>query len=247
MAGVQYNTGGHSGSKFREFIFGKSTPIIEKMENDRKRKCKKNAIAREEKPKTFVNDEPATKKKKRKYYADGHEDLDMTDEKYEVARARFLQRLRENQMNRLNIQIETRGQPHSFRWIEVRKLLLTSSYFGRILNVRSRRSYTNIVEEILYKNIQYSNTADMRHQRIYEKEGLRIFVEVYKFDIINSCGIFIDKKLSFLGIYFRNNVMKRKLSKNILLHGLKDTTLCFFAKFSILLMQPSSFNLILLI
>lgn len=202
MAEAQYNTGGHSGSKFQEFIFDDSTPMMRKMENDRKRKCAKNAIAKENKPKNFHNDEPAAKKKKKQYYADGHEDLDMTDLQYEVARARFMQRLQDNQMNRLNIEVETRGQPHSFRWIEVRKLLLTSSYFGRILNVRGRRSYTNIVEEILYKNIQYANSADMRHQRIYEKEGLRIFTEMYPFDTINSSGIFIDAKLSFLGTCF---------------------------------------------
>ncbi|KAG4074576.1 hypothetical protein HA402_004447 [Bradysia odoriphaga] len=137
--------------------------LIAKSIGKKKRKCQKNVVAKENKPKNFHTDEAPSKNKKKRLYADGHEDLDMTDSNYETAKTRFLERLCENQINRLNIEIETRGQPHSFRWTEVRKLLLTSSYFGRLLNVRSRHSYTKIVEGIIYKNIQYANTADMRH------------------------------------------------------------------------------------
>ncbi len=205
IASIQYNTEGQSGSKIHQLIFGKSSALIEKMESSRKRKCNKNAIDKKDKQKDFATDEPPTKKYKRKY-ADGHEDLDMTNSEYEVAKTRFLERIRENQMNRLNIEIETRGQPHAFRWIVERKLLLTSSYFGRILNVRSRNSYAKIVEEIVYKNIQYANTADMRHQRIYEKEGLRIFVQLYPFDSVDTCGLFIDDKLPFLGTYHQSSL-----------------------------------------
>lgn len=194
------------------------------MEADRKRKCYKNTIAKKNRPKSFVTDEPASKKKKRKYYADGHEDLDLTHEQFEVAKARFLQRLLENQTDRLNIEIETRAQPHLFRWIEVRKLLLTSSYFGKILNVRSKQSYTNIVEEIVYKNIQYSNTADMRHQRIYEKEGLRIFTKIYPFDSIKKCGIFIDENFSFLGIFSVFNMTAMQMNNTLTSLTLKQHT-----------------------
>lgn len=84
----------------------------------------------------------------------------MTESQFELAKIRHLKRLGDNQMDRVVIEIETRAQHHSFKWTEIRRLLLTSSYFGRILNVRSRHSYTKIVEEILYKNSRYANTAE---------------------------------------------------------------------------------------
>lgn len=85
--------------------------------------------------------------------------------------------------------------------MEIRRIMLTSSYFGRILNVRNRTSYTNIVDEILYKNSQYANTAEVRHQRIYEVEALAIFADLYPFESIEKSGIFIDDELSFLGTF----------------------------------------------
>lgn len=216
VAGVHYNTSGHSGSRIQKQIFNESNRIIEKMEAKRKRKCNRNAIARKDKPKKFVTDEPPKKKKRKQYYADGHEELDLSEARFEVAKTRFQNRYRENQIDRINIETETRSQPHSFRWIEVRKLLLTSSYFGRILKARSRHSYTNIVDEIMYKNLQYANSADMRHQRIYEKEALQIFAEVYPFEPINRCGIFIDETLSYLGtsanfLYSNDNTQRETI------------------------------------
>lgn len=201
IAGVHLNSEGHSGSKIQEFIFGESIPICEKMENTRKRKCLNNAIAKQNKPKIYATDEPSNKKKKKKHYGDGHEDIDMTQLEFEVGKTRAFERLRENQINRRNIEMETRAQHHSYKWTEVRRLMLTSSYFGRILNVRNRRSYTKIVEDILYKNSQYANTAEIRHQRIYEVEALAIFSKVYPHYSIDTCGIFIDKKYSFLGTF----------------------------------------------
>lgn len=202
IADVHYNSEGHSGSKIQEYIFGKSIPMCEKMENVRKRKCSQNSIAKKNKPKSYNSDEPPKKKKKtKKNYGDGHQDVDMTESQYDVAKARHFQRLIENQTDRNIIQMCTRAQNHSFKWIETRRIMLTSSYFGRILNVRNRSSYTNIVEEIVYNNIRYANTAEMRHQRIYEVNALPIFCNVYPFEPIEKCGIFIDKKLSFLGSF----------------------------------------------
>lgn len=199
IADVHYNTNCHSGSKINEFIFGESYPLLEKMEADRKRKCLKNAISKASKKKRIVSDEPPNKKKKTKDYGDGHGDVDMSQSAYDIAKTRFLERLERNQSDRENIQIETRAQNHSFRFIEVRRLLLTSSYFGRVLRVRGRSSFTKIVEEILYKNSRFANTADGRHQKIYEQEGLSIFCGLYKDEPVLRCGIFIDGKYPFLG------------------------------------------------
>ncbi len=224
IADVQHNTNGHSGSKIQEFIIGKSIPICEKMENDRKRKCSKNAIAKQNKPKAYRNEEPPNKKKKKTHYGDGREDDDMTESEFQLAKIRHMKRLDENQLGRVLLEIETRAQHNSFKWTEIRRLLLTSSYFGRILNVRSRQSYTKIVEEILYQNSRYSNTAESRHQRIYELNALSIFSSQYPYYSIMKCGIFIDEEISSLG------------------------NICYFAQLLFnLLVQLASFNLLLLV
>lgn len=198
IADVQHNTDGHSGSKIQEYIFGKSTEISKKLELNRKRKCLGNAIAKQNRPKEYTTDEPR-KKKARIHYGAGREEIDMTEPQFAIAKARHFERLRENQSDRDKIQSETTSKHYCFQWAETRKLMLTSSYFGRILNVRSRNSYTKIVEEIVYNNIQYGNTAEIRHQRVYEKLALPIFTNLYPFEEITNCGIFIDREIPFLG------------------------------------------------
>lgn len=199
-ADVQYNTGGHSGSRIQEQIFGKSTNITKKLENKRKRKCLDNAIAKQNRPKTYTNDEPP-KKKQKKHYGEGREEVDMTDSQFDCAKIRHFKRLGENQKDRLEIEADTKAQHHSFKWTEIRRIMLTSSYFGRVLSVRSRTSFTKIVAEILYNNMQYANTAEMRHQRLYEKFALPIFTRLYPYQPTTKCGIFIDGELSFLGTF----------------------------------------------
>ncbi|KAJ6643763.1 hypothetical protein Bhyg_08728 [Pseudolycoriella hygida] len=135
IANVQYNTGGHSGSRVEQFIFGKSNELCDTMESVRNKKCLKNAIAKKTKPKQYTSEEPP-KKKKKAYYGDGHEDVDMSESEFQTASSRFRQRLSENQTRRDIIQVETRAQHHSFKWTEIRRLMLTSSYFGRILNAK---------------------------------------------------------------------------------------------------------------
>lgn len=200
IADVQFNSEGHSGSKIQEYIFETTSPLCTKMENARKRKCLRNAIAYEKKPKIRCSDEPPSKKSKKKHYSDGREDVDMTSSAFEVAKNRRLESLRENQINRTDIEANTLLQHHSFKWMEVRKFMLTSSYFGRILRAKNRKSYTNIVHEIAYNNVRLSNTAEIRHQRMYESEALSAFSNSYPYKSIQKCGIFIDEEFSFLGM-----------------------------------------------
>ncbi|KAG4074917.1 hypothetical protein HA402_009342 [Bradysia odoriphaga] len=218
IAGVQFNSNGHSGSRIQEHIFGKSAPILKKLEHRRKRKCLDNTIAKQNRPKEYTNDGPSNKKKQKKHYGDGREEVDMTESQFECAKIRHFRRLSDNQMDRDIIQIETLAQHHSFKWSETRRIMLTSSYFGRVLNVRSRNSYTQIVSEILYNNVQYANTAEMRHQRLYEKVALPIFTGLYPFEPVTKCGIFIDEEISFLGaspfmLYGDNGIVAIKCPK----------------------------------
>lgn len=219
VADVQHNSDGHSGSKYHEFAFGEVPPSLLKLENERKRKLKKNAIANESKPKRmrFTKSTP-NKKPKRKLYGPGHEDADFTPHAFEVAKKRLLDKLWEDQANRDTLEADTRGQRYNLKWPVIRKNLLTPSYFGRILNVNSRNSYTKIVEEIIYKNAKFTNTAETRHQRMFELEGLRIFYDLYGNESVTECGIFIDAELEFLGtspfrLYGHDSVISVKCPK----------------------------------
>lgn len=178
-AQVHLNTENHSASTFQLFKFGKSLASSLNLENARKRKVKLNTVRQQQNPKKRRHNEDRTsKKKQKKEYGDGHEDVDFTPSQLQVAKDRLLEQLDKDRRNRVEIQIQTRGQRYSARWDEIRQNLLTSSYFGRILNVNSRKSYQKIVEDILYHNVAYSNTAELNH---------------------HVCGIFIDTQYSFLG------------------------------------------------
>lgn len=198
------------------------------MENKRKRKLKQNAIARQSKPKKVRYSKPKNKKeKRRRRYGPGREDVDLTPSAYEQAKTRFLEMLREDQNNRDDIELETRGQRHVLRWSLVRRNLLTPSYFGRILNVNSRNSFTKIVEEILYKNEKFANTAETRHQKMFEMEALHIFSDLYGSESIEDCGIFIDTEFEFLGtspfrLYGEDGVICVKCPKTAYRMSVKD-------------------------
>lgn len=199
MADIQRNTDGHSGSRYHEFAFGEVPQSCLKIENTRKRKLVQNAIAKQAKPKKKRFEEATKTTNKKRRYGFGREEVDFTLPAYQIAKDRFMEKLLEDQHNRDVIEIETRGQRHITKWIVTRGNLLTPSYFGRILNVNSRKSYTKIVEEILYKNEKFSNTAEMRHQRMFQLEALELFCNLYENDCVSTCGIFIDAEFPFLG------------------------------------------------
>ncbi|XP_037024163.1 uncharacterized protein LOC119066045 [Bradysia coprophila] len=202
MASVHLNSGYHGISTFQKFKYGKALPETVKMENSRKRKVKMNTIHNEENNKRRRVEEPKSKTNKKRSYASGgigHEDVDLTPEQFEIAKQRFLNRLNEDRHNRHNILIETQQQKYSVKYCQIKQDLLTSSYFSRILHSRSRKSYKKIVEDILYHNALYTNTADQNHQRLHQSEALKIFSDLYKNEPIELCGIFIDEKYSFLG------------------------------------------------
>lgn len=115
--------------------------------------------------------------------------MDFTPSQLDTAKNNFLQQLDEDRQNCEAILIQTKGQRCNTRWSEIRQNLVTSSYFGRILNVRNRKSYSNIVD-ILYHNNQHSIAAEFVHQRLYEN---------FRNEFIYTCGIFIDAEHSFLG------------------------------------------------
>lgn len=229
IADVHLNSGYHAGSSFQQFKYGKILPAMLKMENQRKRKVEINTIRKEENKKRKFEEEPSvpSDNKKKKGYGERHEDVDLTTAQFEVAKIIFLERLNEDRIMRHSIQTETLEQRHSSKYCQVKQCLLTSSYFSRILHARSRKSYKKIVEDILYRNTLYTNTANQNHQRLYQMEALEVFSHLYENEPIDRCGIFIDEKYSFLGaspfrLFGQDGIVVIKCPKNAFKKSIND-------------------------
>ncbi|KAG4080104.1 hypothetical protein HA402_008175 [Bradysia odoriphaga] len=227
MAGVHLNSGYRAGSTFQQFKYGKVLPEMIKMENKRKRKVVLTAISKQKNPKKRRVQDDEGGKKKKKAYGEGHQDVDMTPAQYETAKTIFLDRINEDQSNRLRIELQTQDKRYSDKYCQIMQDLLTSSYFSRVLHARNRKSYKKIVEDILYHNILYSNTADLVHQRLYEQEALELFSSLYKSESIDVCGVFIDAQFSFLAaspfrLFGRDGIVVLKCPLNVFKKSIND-------------------------
>lgn len=124
----------------------------------------------------------------------------MSEHALENAKAIELEKLKTNQINREKILAETYGQRHNSTWSESRKKLLNCSFFGRIINSRGPKSYTKVLDEMLYSDSEFGNTAEQRHQRLFETEALKMFNLRHNDYELEKTGLVIDKELSFLGL-----------------------------------------------
>lgn len=193
---VQFNSKGHAGSEFHKFYSCNTEKLCLKMENRRIRHFNQNEAARQQKPRTRV-----TTDKKVKAYGDCQLP-DLSEQSLEAAKNIELDKLKTNQLNRDTILKTTYGQKHNIQWLEVRKRVINCSYFGRIVNSRGPKSYKNLLYEMLYSDNENGNSAELRHQRLYESEALRMFSLAHKDFELEKTGIFIDKEKCFLGMLF---------------------------------------------
>lgn len=107
-------------------------------------------------------------------------------------------RIKKRQDNRIAIQKKTVDKKFSSYWHEIRQDLLPSSHFFRIINATKRESYTNILKEIMYNRSEFGNNAQIKHQRLVERDALAAFEDLFPDQEIKECGLFIDKKVPFL-------------------------------------------------
>lgn len=164
------------------------------MENSRINHYAQNEAARQIKPrKRCITD------KSSKGYKDG-ERPDLSEREFDIAKNIELDRLNSNQLIRHVILKKTYGQKHNLEWLEARKKLINCTYFGRIVNSRRPTSYKNLLYEMLYSESEFGNTAQLRHQRLYELEALKMFSLLHDDYTLEKTGLYIDKELSFLGI-----------------------------------------------
>lgn len=191
---VQYNSNGHAGSQFHEYYSIRSNNYCLKIENARNKHYAKNEAARQIKPR-----KKATKDKTVKGYKVQKEDL--SERGLENAISIELSKVETNRMDRDWILTTTFGQKHNSKWKEIRKKLINCNYFGRIIKAQGPKSYQKLLEEMMYSPVEFGNTAEIRHQRLYELEALKVFMQSRKKYELEKTGIFIDEELGFLGVF----------------------------------------------
>lgn len=187
---VQHNSGAVS-TKFR-------AETDQKMENNIITIIEKKRLER----KIKNRDVPKKWKLKVKTEADQHygtdtcQQEDITGQALELLKNNFLEPLIERHNNRAFVERDTVGQAKNHKWFDARTGLLTASWFGQICNARSEKSYANIVQSILYKNVD--NVRAIKHGKMYEQYAVAKF-EAEKNCIVKENGLFIDDKYFSLG------------------------------------------------
>lgn len=127
----------------------------------------------------------------------------------------YINRLKQYQRDRLSVEKETVGKKHNNRWHEIRQDLLPSSFFHRIVNAKNRKSYKNILQELMYTKSEFGNSAAIKHQRLVERDALIVFTKLFADQKLIDCGLFIDKDLYFLctsplKLYGKNHILNVK-------------------------------------
>lgn len=66
------------------------------------------------------------------------------------------------------------------------------------MKTQQRRTYKNILEELLYKRSEFGNSAHIKHQRLVERDAFSAFETIFNEHNLQECGISIDAELSYL-------------------------------------------------
>lgn len=89
----------------------------------------------------------------------------------------------------------------------------------------------------MYNRSEFGNSAQNLHQRLMEREALDKFKQVFEGEIVRECGLFIDKKLSFLcsspfRLCGKNHILSVKCPKKQYQKNFDEAmkTLSFFKK-----------------
>lgn len=105
---------------------------------------------------------------------------DLPARSLEAAKTAELARLDADRIGRHTILRDTYGQRLNGRWYTVRKKLIRSTYFHRIVNAQGPKSYKNLLCEMMYSPADLAKSAEVRHQRLLELQALRHFEVEYK-------------------------------------------------------------------
>lgn len=120
----------------------------------------------------------------------------MSTDDFDKEKNELIKKLEEHQTRRVNIEIDTRTQSSNANWHEIRKLLLTSSNFGKVFK-RKQEDCSKLVQTILYGKC-LNNLPSIAHGKMYEQVAIdQLQVQIGK--IIFKSGLHIDEDLNYLG------------------------------------------------
>lgn len=76
--------------------------------------------------------------------------------------------------------------------------MIPSAHFHSIVKATKKESYVNILKELMYTRTEFGNSAQIKHQRLVERDALDMFESLFPHETLKECGLFIDKESSFL-------------------------------------------------
>lgn len=120
---------------------------------------------------------------------------DIDEEMMLRSKEAFLRNLRKSSEERERIAKETVLQSGCSEWLELRRNILTSSNFGRVIKRRLYTSCQNIVKDILYKK-SIEHVQSIRHGKDNEKLALEQLSAQENIKIL-TCGLHIDPDVPY--------------------------------------------------
>lgn len=191
LAGIHFNTEGYALTEIYRFL-KKDDTYVKVLEDKRQKKV-------ERKKKTRALD---GRKKRHEYgerdenYGENCQQLDKTPDVIEKLKVDHYEWLKENQKNRVQIEIDTREQSDSDYWYDLRKKMITSSNFGPIAKKHAKTSCQNILKSITQPG--YLDTDAMKYGRQMEYTA-RQELEQLLFVKIKQAGLIIDAENECIG------------------------------------------------
>lgn len=194
-AAIQYNTKQAFSSYTRKMYGAESNKFVAKMEKRRIAVNTQNKIWKKNQ-KNFY---------KKKYYRrtirSYGEKCDqsiptMAPDRYQHLEKLFIDDVVQVHSNRIQLEIDTKGQSLSTLWKETREKIVTMSYSGRIGNARSTNSYKGILKSCMQSK-GFTSKA-IKHGNHYENFAREQFMKEYQLNV-EPCGLYLDDNVFYLG------------------------------------------------
>lgn len=120
---------------------------------------------------------------------------DLSEEFLNAEKSKILSILNSNHFNRAEILNNTVDQFNCNEWLEIRRIMLTASNFGKIC--RRKKDFGKLVSQIKATSNMVP-TAAMKHGIIYESVALERLERELNLKV-EKCGLFIDDDHEYLG------------------------------------------------
>lgn len=191
IAVVHYNEKESAMNVYKN-INKKVPKILMKVTNERlkKNECTKQRRLQTGRKKNYMYGYNADK-----HYGDQHADIDKSPIIMNELEKEFMNKLKNDQENRKQIERDTIDQRNSPLWHAIRKNLITASHFKTVCAWNPTTSCVNKVNDILYPPIREGNPIQQYgiDQEEVVKKGLK-----KKYKNFQDCGLFIDEKLPMI-------------------------------------------------